>query len=167
MQTFHYHPPAPEEQRGFVMQFLGTLLGLVLIAVLWWWTTEMVVRGVLIGAGLATILRLGQAAWQLEKKAQRSQNGEIGVDDDGLHITDSAGQTQLIKWQDITKCHVINSRLTVEWEKGQIAIGAREMQDGMTLVREVTSRWARHTKGEDVSDHQPPAPSNFIPLMPK
>lgn len=163
MQTFHYLPPGPEEQRGFVMQFVGTLAGLALIAALWWWAHDPAMKGVLLGAAVGTIFLLAKGAWQLELKAQRSQHAEVGVGDEGLSITDARGQTQSVKWQDVVDCRVVYSRLTIVWPGGQIAIGAREMQDGMVLVQEVTRQWIKHTRGED----EPPAVSNFIPLTPR
>lgn len=164
MHTFHYLPPGAEEQRGFVLQLLGTFLGVALVAVLWWWTHEPLVRGVLLGASIATVIKLAHAAWQLEQKAQRSQFASVGVDDEGLRVTSPEGQTQSVQWQDVIDCRVVNGRLTVVWPSGQLAIGAREMQNGMELVQEVTRQWTRHTRGE--ADSAPVA-TNFIPLLPK
>lgn len=161
MRTFHYLPPGPEEQRGFVMQLGGTLLGLVLIAGLWFGAHDVTVRGVLIGAGVAAVFQLGRSALALEKKAQRSQNAEIGVDAIGLHLTDATGNTQVVAWQEITECGVQGGRLVVSWMGGQLAVGAREVEDGMTLVQQVLQKW----QGEDTAPH--PTPSNFIPLTPR
>lgn len=162
MKTFHYLPPGPEEQRGFALQFLGTLLGLALIAGLWLWTRDATLRSALIGAGLATVFKLAHSAWALEQKAQRSQNAEIGVDGEGLHLVDAKGQSQTVTWEAITECGVQGGRLAVQWnggQGGQLVVGAREIEDGMSLVREVMQQ----RQGDVVS----PTPSNFIPLSPR
>lgn len=159
MRTFHYLPPGLEEQRGFALQCLGTLLGLALIVALCCWTRDAGLRGVLAGAGLATVFKLGHSAWMLEQKAQRSQNAEIGMDGDGLHLVAASGGSQTVKWDDITECGVQGGRLAVKWDGGQLVVGAREIEDGMTLVREVMQK----RQGETLS----PTPSNFIPLNPR
>ncbi len=127
MRTFHYFPPGTEEQQAFVAQFLGTLLGwIVIAALLKFWAREAPAIGMLIGAALALLWMLARTAWALEKKAQRSQNAEIGVDDEGLHITDDRGQTQLIQWDEISDLSVAGGRLIVTWPGGTFAVGARE-----------------------------------------
>jgi len=160
--TFHYIPPGPEEQRAFLMQLLGTVLTLGIVAALSFWTHDTSAKAVLWGGALAAIWMLARGAWSLEKKAQRAQHAEIGIGADGLHITDAKAQSTIIKWQDISECQVIGGRLRVEWPDGKISIGAREIQDGMTLVRRVTKMWAEHTRGD-----KPSPPSNFIPLSPR
>ena len=162
LRTFNYIPPGPEEQRAFLMQLLATVLTIAVVIALSFWTRDSVARGVLWGGGIAAVWLLARAAWSLEKKAQRAQHAQIGFDADGLHITDAKGQTTSIKWQDITECHVTGGRLKVEWAGGKISIGAREIQDGMALVRQVTKMWSEHTQGDG-----PPPPSNFIPLSPR
>jgi hypothetical protein len=154
VRTFHYYAPGPEEQRGFAMQFLGTLLGLGVVAMVFWRTADNSLRGLLIGAGLALIFRLGNAAWQLEKKARRAQNASIAVDEAGLHLTDAEGNTQTLGWDEIKDVSVTGGRLKIEWQSGAFVVGTREIEDGMTMVRLVMN------KGQD----EPPKPTNFIPL---
>jgi hypothetical protein len=161
MQTFRYLPPAAEEQRAFAVQFLGSLLGLALIAVVWLRTGDSGIRGLLLGAAAGVLWMLARAAWELEKKAQRSQHAGIGIDDEGLHVTNEKGQTQHITWTEITEVGVAGGRMIVTWTGGTFEVGARELQDGMALVREVTKRQSRG------NDNSPLPPSNFIPLEPR
>ncbi len=158
MKTFHYFAPAPEEQRGFVMQFLGTLLGLGVAAWLFFHSQDAGFRAMLGGAALALFWQLGRAAWQLEQKARRAQNAIISVDESGLHLTDSAGKSQSVTWDEIQELGVKGGRLAVTWPGGSFAVGSREIEDGMTLVRLVMNR------GQD--EKPPRAKSNFIPLEP-
>lgn len=164
MQTFRYFPPGLEEQRSFLLQLLGTILGLAFIAFLWTRTADATTRAMLVGAGAAVVWMLARTVWSLETKAQRSQNAEFGIDDDGLHIINPAGATQVVAWADITHLEVIGGRLTVEWPEGQVSVGARELEDGMTLVREVMDRYNQAT-GQGDGAFKPP--SNFIPLDPR
>ena len=157
MRTFHYFAPGPEEQRGFAMQFLGTVLGLGLVALVFWRTADSGLRGLLIGGALALIFRLANAAWQLEKKARRAQNASIGVDTNGLHLTNSDGKTQSWKWDEIQEMDVKGGRLHLTHPDGTFAVGSREIEDGMTLVRLVMN------KGQD----EAPRGGNFIPLDPR
>ena len=138
------------------MQFLGTLLGLGVVALVFWRTTDNSLRGLLIGAGLALIFRLVNAAWQLEKKARRAQNASIAVNENGLNLTDAGGKTQTLTWNEIEDVSVTGGRLKIQWATGAFVVGAREIEDGMTLVRLVMH------KGQD----EPPKPTNFIPLLP-
>lgn len=157
MRTFHYFAPGPEEQRGFAMQFLGTVLGLGVIALIFWRTSDSGLRGLLIGAGFALVFRLAHAAWQLEKKARRAQNAAIGVDENGLYLTDAEGKTRTLTWNEIEDVGVTGGRLQIKWAGSALVVGTREIEDGMTLVRLVMS------KGQD----EPPPQSNFIPLNPR
>lgn len=139
------------------MQFLGTVLGLGVIAFVFWRTSDSSMRGLLIGAGLALIFRLAHAAWQLEKKARRAQNAAIGVDANGLHLTDAEAKTQTLTWSEIEDISVTGGRLQIKWAGNALIVGTREIEDGMTLVRLVMSQ------GQD----EPPRQSNFIPLNPR
>lgn len=156
MKTFHYFAPGAEEQRAFVMQFLSTLLGIGVAALLYSRAADAGLRAMLIGAGLALLWNLGRAAWALERKARRAQNAEIGVDKDGLHITGADGKSQFVSWEKMEEPQIKGGRLYVRWENGSLLVGAREIEDGMTLVRLVMN------KGQD----EPPKPTNFIPLQP-
>lgn len=156
MRTFHYYAPGPEEQRGFAMQVLGTALGLGVVALVFIRNADSSLRGMLIGAGLALVFRLITAAWQLEQKARRAQNAEIGVDEKGLYLTDARGQTQTLAWENLQDIGVKGGRLNVKWENGSFAVGSREIEDGMTLVRLVMQR----------GKEEPPRKTNFIPLEP-
>lgn len=140
------------------MQFLSTILGL---GVAWWLffhSHDAGFRAMLGGASLALCWQLGRAAWQLEQKARRAQNGVIGVDAAGLHLTDSAGKSQSVSWDEIQELGVKGGRLAVTWPGGNFIVGSREIEDGMTLVRLVMNR------GQD--EKPPRAKSNFIPLEP-
>ena len=159
MKTFHYYAPAPEEQRSFALQFLGTLLGLGVAAWLFFHSHDGGFRAVLIGAVLGLFWRLWGAAWQLEQKARRAQNAVIGVDKDALHLTDSAGKAQIVPWSEIQELAVKGGRLSVTWNGGSFAVGSREIEAGMTLVRLVMN------KGQD--EPPPRTKSNFIPLEPR
>lgn len=139
------------------MQFLGTMLGLGIVAFVFWRTEDSGLRGLLIGSGLALIFRLVNAGWQLEKKARRAQNAAIGVDENGLHLTDAEGKTQNLAWPEIEAMDVKGARLIVKWAGGSFVVGSREIEDGMTMVRLVMQ------KGQD----EPPRKTNFIPLDPR
>lgn len=159
MRTFHYFPPAPEEQRGFVIQLGGSLLGLVAIGVLAWRAEDAGLRGVLIGMALGVLWVLARAAWHLETKAQRAQNAEIGVDENALHVTDARGKTQVVKWDEIEKTEVLGGRLKVNWPEGELTFGSREVENGMELIRLIAAQGR--------STPEPKLHSNFIPLSPK
>ena len=159
MKTFHYFPPAPEEQRGFLIQLGGSLLGLIAIGVLAWRTNDMGLRGVMIGAALGVLTVLARSIWQLETKAQRSQNAEVGVDENGLHVTDAAGKTQIVTWQEIEQTEVLGGRLKVNWSGGELKFGSREIENGMELIQLIAARGGSTPSAE--------SNSNFIPLSPK
>jgi hypothetical protein len=163
-RTFHYLPPAPEEQRAFFVQFVGTVAGLIVAAILWFVVHEARMRAVLIGAVLATVWLLAQSAWKLEKKAQRSENSEVSLDDDSLHITNERGQTLVLPFTQIENCQVLGGRLLVtSGGKRVLEVGARELEDGMTLVQNLLALWS----GKSASQNGFAPPSNFIPLDPK
>ena len=140
------------------MQFLSTLLGLGVAAWLYFPSHDAGFRAMLGGAVLALFWQLGRAAWLLEQKARRAQIAVIGVDAAGLHLTDSASKSQSISWDEIEEIGVKGGRLAVTWPNGSFAVGSREIEDGMTLVRLVMNR------GQD--EKPPRAKSNFIPLEP-
>ena len=159
MRTFHYFPPAPEEQRGFLIQLGGTLLGLIAIGVLAWRATDAGLRGVMIGTAIGVLYILARSVWQLETKAQRAQNAEIGVDKNGLQITDAAGKTQNVSWEEIEKTEVLGGRLKVTWANGELKFGSREVENGMELIQLIAEQGR--------STPEPNLNSNFIPLSPK
>jgi hypothetical protein len=161
METFHYFPPGTEEQRSFLFQLLATVISFVVIGVLWWRSGDGGARAMLVGAGLVVLWMLGRTAWLLERKAQRSQNAEVGMDDAGLHITDPSGRSRDVPWESITDVRVVGGRLMVQWADGSLVVGAREIENGMELVRKVVKR---HESG---AFEQPRAFTSFIPLEPK
>src|SRR4051812_38226584 len=116
MQNFRYIPPGPEEQREFLMQLLGTFLGGVLIAFLLQRPHTPTAGGVLWGAAVAMVWMLGRAMWRLEKKAQRSQNALIAIDEGGLHVTDSQGRVRDVAWTEIEDYNVVGGRMTLTWK---------------------------------------------------
>jgi hypothetical protein len=138
------------------MQFLGALLGIIVAVFLFFRATDAGLRAMLIGAGVALIFNLGRAAWTLEQKARRAQNAAIGVDREGLHLTDEKGQSQFVPWDEVEELGVAGGRLKVVWKNGSLIVGAREVEDGMTMVQLVMN------KGQD----EPKQPTNFIPLNP-
>lgn len=140
MHDFQYFPPTQDDQRAFIMQLLGTLLGLIVVAVLFWRTSAFELRAVLIGAGVAILWILGSAAWQLEKKARRSQLAKVGFDDNQLFVIDWHGVESDIPWNEITLCEVKDGKLLVEWNGGKLHVGARELEDGMDFVQHVAKK---------------------------
>jgi hypothetical protein len=160
MKTFHYLPPGVEEQRAFVMQLLGTVLGVVAVGWLSWATRDAQLRSALWGAAIGLIYLLARAAWQLEVKARRAQVGEIGLAEDGLHLVDREGRERVAGWKTITSCDVHGGKLRVVWPQGDWEVSAREVQDGMTMVQEIAEIWLR-------ANGQEKPPTNFIPLTPK
>ena len=154
MREFHYFPPSQDDQRAFVMQLFGALLGLLAVAFLWWRASSFELRAVLIGTGAAILWMLGSAAWRLEKKARRSQLAKVGFDENQLFVTNWRGLQSEISWADITTCDLKGGKLLVEWDGGKLHVGARELEDGMEFVQHV----ARKVHGDK---------STFIPLTPK
>ncbi len=164
MKTFHYLPPAPEEQKSFVAQLLGTIVALAMVFAAWFFWRETRMHAILIGVGLGAIYLLAQVAWKLELKAQRAQNAEIILGDDDLQITDRHGKTQTLLIKDIENCEVRGGRLVVIYKGKQVlVVGARELFDGMTLVQELLAKWS----GKDSAQNGFQPPSNFIPLDPR
>jgi hypothetical protein len=163
VRTFHYLPPGPEEQRAFVGQLVGTLLGVVIVVVLSFRLTDAALRGVFWGGCAASIWMLGRTAWALEKKARRAAVASVGVSEDGLHITDDKAHEQIVPWPQVTEVGVSGGRLSVTWLDGSFAVGAREMEDGMDMIRAILQESGQ---GGDSQDGFRP-PTNFIPLDPK
>lgn len=158
MRTYRYFPPGADEQRAFVMQFLGTLLGLAAIgAMLWFVVREGSMRAALWGAGAALVWSLARSAWRLEKKAQRAANASIGVGDDGLHLSDEQGRAVVVPYDDLT-FGVAGGRMALSWPDGKLEVGAREIEDGMDLLR------ALGAKKDGGANQGFTPPSNFIPL---
>lgn len=151
MREFHYFPPSQDDQRAFVMQLFGALLGLLVVAFLWWRASSFELRAVLIGAGVAILWLLGNAAWQLEKKARRSQLAKVGFDENRLFVVDWHGAESKIPWNEITGCDVKGGRLSVQWKSGKLLVGARELENGMEFIQHV----AKTVHGDK---------STFIPL---
>lgn len=140
MREFHYFPPSEGDQCAFIMQILGTILALILVAFLWWRLGSLEMHATLIGASVAVLWRLGSAAWQLERKARRSQLAKVGFDEDQLQVVDWHGVESDIPWKDITSCEVKGGKLLVQWEEGQLHVGARELEDGMEFVQHVAKK---------------------------
>jgi hypothetical protein len=140
MREFHYFPPSQDDQRAFIMQLLGTVLGLIVVAVLFWKTPMFELRAVLVGAGVAILWMLGSAAWRLEKKARRSQLAKVGFDENQLRVVDWHGAESNISWDEITLCEVKGGKLLVEWKGGKLRVGARELEDGMEFVQHVAKK---------------------------
>jgi hypothetical protein len=163
VRIFHYLPPGPEEQRAFVGQLVGTLLGVVIVVVLSFRLTDPALRGVFWGGGAASIWMLGRTAWGLEKKARRATVAEIGVAEDGLHIVDDRAHRQVVLWTQVSEVSVNGGRLSVTWPDGSLAVGAREMEDGMEMIRTILQQSGHG--GESQNGFKPP--TNFIPLDPK
>lgn len=159
MRTFRYLPPGTEEQRAFVMQFLGVLLGAIVACVLSFRAADDRIKMILWGAVAGTIYLLVRSAWQLENKARRSQFASVGFDSDELLLIDQNGIEQRLGWKEITGCEVQGGKLHLSWPAGALEISAREIEDGMTFIGEVVRRY------QGKSDFAPP--TNFIPLAPK
>lgn len=140
MREFRYFPPSQDDQRAFIMQLLGTVLGLIIVAILFWKTPTFELRAVLVGAGVAIVWMVGKAAWRLEKKARRSQVAKVGFDEKQLFVTDWHGLQSKIAWGKITACEVKGGKLLVEWKGGELHVGARELEDGMEFVQHVAKK---------------------------
>lgn len=163
MNTFHYLPPAPEEQKSFVAQLLGTIVALAMVFAAWFFMHETRMHAVLIGVSLGAIYLLIQAVWKLELKAQRAQNAEIVLDETELRITNRKGETRTVVIKEIEKCEVRGGRLVVVHQGNRVLeVGARELFDGMKLVEELLKKWS----GDKTTNEFKP-PTNFIPLEPR
>lgn len=155
MKTFRFFPPTPEEQRLFKMQLYGTLLTISVVIYFFTRTYDQSLRGALIGVVLGTLFLLTRSAVQLEGKAQRAQNSKIVVQDDGFEMTDAQGNTETIAWEQIESSEVSSGRLLIKWQGGELKFGAREVENGMELIRLLAAQ-GKSTSGSGTS--------NFIPL---
>lgn len=158
MPTFRYFPPSQEEQRGFIIQLIGTVISLALAATLAARATEAGLRGLMIGLGLGVLFLLARTMVQLELKANRAQNAEIGVDENGLQITNEQKKTHIVTWDEIESIEVINGKLAVKWRGGELKLSSREVENGMELIRLIATRGKKSDSTKT---------SNFIPLEPK
>ena len=158
MPTFRYFPPSQEEQRGFVIQLIGTIISLIVAATLAVRTDEAGLRGLMVGLALGVLFLQVRTAVQLETKAQRSQNAEIGVDENGLHLIDEQKKTHMVPWSDIESIEVVNGKLSVKWHDGELKLSAREVENGMELIGLIAARGQKNAATRT---------SNFIPLEPK
>ena len=113
-------------------------------------------RAMAAGSGLAVIYLLVKAARQLERKGQRARVALFGLAPEALHLTDPLGRTTVVTWSSITGARMVGGRLQLEWQGGSIAIGSREIEDGMAMTQEIMKRLPQTQK-----------PSNFIPLEPR
>ena len=151
MRTFHYLPPGVEEQRAFVLQFLGSLMGVAALVAMIFATREMALRGLLLGAIGATIWMLLRNAFSLENKARRAEHALLQIDDEAFTAVDAREYSQRILWRDVEKCQSRGGRLSLQWqgENGAqtLEVGAREIEDGPRLCArcaELFQRGARH-----------------------
>jgi hypothetical protein len=97
------------------------------------------------------------------KETRRAAWLSVGVSEDGLHITDDKAHEQIVPWPQVTEVGVSGGRLSVTWLDGSFAVGAREMEDGMDMIRAILQESGQ---GGDSQDGFRP-PTNFIPLDPK
>ena len=140
MREFHYFPPTQDDQRAFVMQLLGAILGLLVVVFLFWHTRAFELRAVLFGAAIAILWMLGSAAWRLEKRARRSQLAKVGFDEQQLYVTDWHGVECKIPWAEISSCEIKSGKLWVAWKSGTLHVGARELEDGMEFIQHVAKK---------------------------
>ena len=156
--SFRFHPPAPEEARAFAIQFVGSLAALLALALLFWRLEPL--RPAIVGAMLGLIYVVARSAWALELRARRSQHGGVQVDDAGVRLSDGRRE-QALAWSQIEACEVRGGKLYVSGAGIELAVSAREVEDGMAMVEEISARWKNGGKRGFV------APSNFIPLSPR
>ncbi len=156
--SFHFQPPAPEEARAFAIQFLGSLLALLGLALVFWRLPQL--RPVVLGSGLGLMYLLARSAWALELKGRRSQLGGVQVDDEGVRLNDGRSE-QVLEWSQIQECEVRGGKLYLSGEGVALEISAREVQDGVRLIEEISARRKNGGKRGFV------APGNFIPLAPR
>jgi hypothetical protein len=157
MRTFHYLPPGTEEQRAFALQFMLTVAGVGVAGFLAWRATEAGLRVLCLAGIVALIYTLAKSAWEMEKRARRAQVAQIQVADDALILTDERSILTRIGWDEVSEIGVSGGRLTVTWNGGSFAVGARELENGMGLIRAV------HAARERAQGRFAP-PTNFIPL---
>lgn len=160
MAVFHYYPPGPQEQRAFAIQFLGSLLAILVAVVLAVRSHNALPQAMLAGASAAILFRLGTSAWDLEKRAQRARQCSIELHGDRLEIVNPDGSRQVSAWTEITEIDVQGGRLRVKWPGGEFAVGAREVDNGMQLTQEILRRYQQ-------SRPRPGGVPLFIPLEPK
>ena len=164
--SFRYLPPGVEEQRAFVLQFLGSLLGVAALVAMIFATREMALRALLIGVIGATIWLLLRVAFALENKARRAEHASLTIDDEALTAVDAREYSQRVLWRDVEKCEARGGRLSLQWqgENGAqtLEVGAREIENGLDFVR---GALAYFNAAHDIGPQAPP--SNFIPLEPK
>ncbi len=158
MPTFRYLPPTQLEQRGFIIQLVATIISLIVAVNLAMRTDEAGLRGLMVGLGLGVLFLMARTAVQLETKAQRSENAEIGIDESGLHITNEQKKTRIVSWKEIQSTEVVNGKMSVKWPGGELKIGSREVENGMELIGLIA------TRGQKTASTKT---SNFIPLEPK
>ena len=156
MRTFRYYPPSTQEQKDFVTLFLGSILALSVMVMLGLLVHGEVPRAMAAGAGFAVIYLLVKAARQLERKGQRARVAQFGLAPEALHLTDPNGRITVVPWSSITKADVVGGRLLLEWDGGKIAIGSREIENGMVLTQEIMKCLPQTQR-----------PTNFIPLEPR
>ena len=156
MRVFRYYPPSPEEQRSFFVLFAGSLLAILVAGGLAFFTSEAGIRALMLGAGAAILWRFFAAAREFERRGQRAKVAQIGLDDTGLHLTDANGNLQTVPWTEISDVGTSGGRLQIHWQNGNFIVGAREVENGMELTREILRRVGK-----------PDKPSNFIPLDPR
>lgn len=164
MKTFRFFPPTPEEQRFFTVQLFGTILTVFVVIYLFTRTYDLTLRGALIGIVIGALFLLTRSAVQLETKSQRAQNAEIVVEKDGFKTTDAQGNTETVGWDQIESSEVSSGRLLVKWPGGELRFGAREVENGMELIRLIVAR-GKSTSSQSTSGDG--GGSNFIPLDPK
>ncbi len=152
---FRPFPPAPQETRAFAVFFFGSVLALVLVAVLAWKNPDGGFRGLMMGAGAAILWRLGRAAFDLEKKAERAKHLKLEPTPEGLKIRRGEAQ-ELVEWLQFSRVEMRGGRLHLEWPNGNLEIGSREWENGMDLVQTIAKSAAK-----------PQKPANFIPLEPR
>lgn len=155
-QVFSYIAPGQEEQKSFWYQVVGSLLALLVLIALAVWRREGGPAALMLGAGLAIVFRLVQAAREMERRGQRARHAQFGLEAQGLRVTTANQHTFFLAWDKISKAEVRGGRLHLEWAEGSLSFGSREVHDGMRLTQEIV----RRLPGQQ-------GPSLFIPLTPK
>ena len=137
------------------MLAVGSFLGQFMAFALAFVAPTTLAQAVAIGGGLAILARFFSAQFQLDKRRRRAANARIELESDGLRITNEAGKTTAVRWDEITEAHSQNGRLELEFKGRKWGFGAREVENGMALTQEILRRVAK-----------PKSKSNFIPLEP-